>query len=283
MTTNRIAPITRYPRNASMPTRVPTDQVTGSSKANGDIRQTSRSARANASESCSSTGAFGRRRPVHHSTPKVATRAYGEGDAKADGDRDDVEVGEHRCRHQDPGQQQQPADDDPGHHVEPRPIHPGAQHFPVIAQQQQEYGGARQEQSGQRLHTGGDQTQGAPGISTIAAAMHDHNGVGQVERFRVGEAAMQRVLEPEHIPERVAARQGYRRRPDYGGVEQARSRTPTRGPSCVGRAGARARRRRRNFRGYGWRVQPSRRSSSTRHAPITTTKAPRWCRLARSR
>ena len=266
--------MTRYPRSASMPSRVPTDHLTGSSKANGGIRHESRSALAKARESCSSTGVFGRHRPDHHSTPKVAPAHMTRQTPKPAAIETMLRLGNTVVAINIPDSSNSALTMTPGHYIEPRPVHPWAQHLPVIAQQQQEYGGARQEQSGQRLHAGGDQPQRCSGDKHDRCRDHDHPGVGKVERFRVSESTVQRVLEPEYIPEGIAAGQRHRRRPDNGGVEQHDREHRTEARAVLARAGVRARRRRRNSP----RLLVARAAQSpviiNAAAPIATTKAP---------
>ena len=71
---------------------------------------------------------------------------------------------------EDERQHEQDRHDDGGHDVEPRPVHPGPEDILVVAQQQQEHGGARQQHAGKRLDAGGDRPSGAPGMRTIPAA-----------------------------------------------------------------------------------------------------------------
>ena len=143
-----------------MPSRVPGDQVTGSSRVRGGIRQVLRS-----TPRAGSCGGWWRGLAAGHPAQHRSRGGgqYNQGQGQATGDRDDVDVGEQGGGHQDPRQQQQGADDQPGDPVEPGPIDPGPQHFPVVARQQQEHAGAGQQQTGKGLRRGGDQSERGAG------------------------------------------------------------------------------------------------------------------------
>ena len=104
--------------------------------------------------------------------------------------------------------------------VEPAAVDPGAEDFPVVAQQQQEHARAGQQQPGQRLHGFGDDAERRPGDQHDPRGDDDQGGEGAVEPLGVAEAAVQRVLEAEEVAEGVAGGQGDGGGADDAGVQQ---------------------------------------------------------------
>ena len=70
-------------------------------------------------------------------------------------DRHDVDAREQSRRHENPGEQEQDADDEPGEEIQPPWVDPRAQDLAVVAQKQPEDARAGQQEPSQGEHPGG--------------------------------------------------------------------------------------------------------------------------------
>nr|CUV13469.1 conserved protein of unknown function [Ralstonia solanacearum] len=147
----------------------------------------------------------------------------------------------HDLHHADAGEQHRGRQDHRQHHqhrhhrareeVGQAGVGPRTEHGLVVAQQQQEHRGTRQQHTRQRLHRAGQQPQRHARRQHQPGRQQREAEVDGVEALGLGRLAMQRVAHRQHVADGIRGRQRHRARADDAGIQQ-RDREQDAGPAA---------------------------------------------------
>ncbi len=103
----------------------------------------------------------------------------------------------------------------------------------VVAEQQQEHRCTRQQHAGQGLHRVGEQSERRARRQHQHGSEHDQPAIDAIEAFGVPRLAVQRVLDREHVADRISRGEGDRCRADDAGIQQCDGKQHRRQPAGI--------------------------------------------------